>query len=56
MLKMDRRFTLRKAMKLNVTIRAKILCVISWIFKVNIEVPNFEHKARQIKYERTCLC
>lgn len=53
MRKMDKRFNLKKAMKLNVTIRAKILCIISWLLKVKIEVPIFEHKARQIKYGRT---
>lgn len=53
MLRMGKRFNLIKAMKLSVTIRAKILCIISWIFKVKIEVPSFEWKARQAKYERT---
>lgn len=56
MLRIDKRFNLKKAMKLNVTIRAKILCVISWLFKVRIEVPIFEHKARKIKYGRNNLC
>ena len=50
MLKMDKRFNLIKAMKSNVTIRAKILCIISWIFKVKIEVPDFEWKARRKKF------
>ena len=50
MLKMDKRFNLIKAMKLNITIRAKILCIISWIFKVQIEVPDFEWKARRKKF------
>ena len=50
MLKMDRRFNLKKAMKLNATIRAKILCVVSWLFKVQIEVPAFEWKARRKKF------
>ena len=50
MLRMDKRFNLKKAMKLNVTIRAKILCVISWLFKVQIEVPDFEWKARRKKF------
>ena len=50
MLKMDRRFNLKKAMKLNATIRAKILCVVSWLFKVQIEVPDFEWKARRKKF------
>ena len=50
MLKMDKRFNLIKAMKLNITIRAKILCIISWIFKVKIEVPDFEWKARRKKF------
>lgn len=49
-LKMDKRFNLIKAMKSNVTIRAKILCIISWIFKVKIEVPDFEWKARRKKF------
>lgn len=52
MLKMDKRFNLIKAMKLNITIRAKILCIISWIFKVQIEVPDFEWKARRKKILR----
>lgn len=56
MLRMNKRFNLKKAMKSNVTIRAKILCIISWLFKVKIELPNFEWKARQAKYERTRLC
>ena len=30
MLKMDRRFNIKKAIKKNITIRAKILCVISY--------------------------
>lgn len=50
MLRMDKRFNLIKGMKLNVTIRAKILCIISWIFKVKIEVPDFEWKARRKKF------
>ena len=54
--KMEKRFNLKNAIKMNITIRAKILCIISWIFKVKIEVPNFEHKVRQTKYERTRLC
>lgn len=56
MLRMGKRFNLIKAMKLNITIRAKILCIISWLFKVKIEVPEFEWKARQEKYERNSLC
>lgn len=56
MLRMDKRFNLIKGMKLNVTIRAKILCIISWLLKVKIEVPIFEHRARQIKYGRSHLC
>ncbi len=48
-LKMDKRFNLKKAMQLNTTIRAKILCVVSWLFKVNILVPDFEWKARERK-------
>ena len=56
MRKMDKRFNLIKAIKLNVTIRAKVLCIISWIFKLQIEVPSFEWKARQAKYERNNLC
>lgn len=56
MLRIDKRFNLKKAMKLNVTIRAKILCIISWLFKVQIKVPNFEWKARQAKGERNNLC
>ena len=47
---MDKRFNLIKAMKLNITIRSKILCIISWIFKVQIEVPDFEWKARRKKF------
>ena len=50
MLRMDKRFNLIKDMKLNVTIRAKILCIISWIFKVKIEVPDFDWKARRKKF------
>ena len=50
MLRMDKRFNLKKAMKLNVTIRAKILCIISWLFKVKIEVSDFEWKARRKKF------
>lgn len=45
-LKMNKRFNLKKAMKSNTTIRAKILCIISWLTKVRIEVPSFEWKAR----------
>lgn len=56
MRKMDKRFNLKRAIKLNVTIRAKILCIISWLLKVKIEVPIFEHRARQIKYGRSHLC
>lgn len=56
MLRMNKRFNLKKAMKLNITIRAKILCIISWLFKIKIEVPSFEWKARQAKYERNRLC
>lgn len=44
--KMKKRFNLKKSMKMNITIRAKILCIISWLTKVNIEVPSFEWKAR----------
>ena len=50
MLKMDKRFNLIKAMKSNVNKRKKILCIISWIFKVKIEVPDFEWKARRKKF------
>lgn len=50
MLRMDKRFNLKKAMKLNVSIRAKILCAISWLFKVQIEIPDFEWKARRKKF------
>ena len=50
MLRMDKRFNLKKTMKLNVTIRAKILCAISWLFKVQIEIPDFEWKARRKKF------
>lgn len=44
---MKRRFNLKETMKLNVTTRAKILCIISWIFKIHIIVPNFEVRARE---------
>ena len=50
MFKMNKRFNLKKGMKLNVTIRAKILCVVSWLFKVQIKVPDFEWKARRKKF------
>lgn len=49
MLKMDRRFNIKKAIKKNINIRAKILCVISWITKIQIVVPTFEWKARERK-------
>lgn len=48
-LKMNKRFNLKKAMQSNTTIRAKILCVVSWLFKVHITVPGFEWKARERK-------
>lgn len=48
-IKMNKRFNLKKAMKLNTTIRAKILCIVSWLFKVHIIVPDFEWKARERK-------
>ena len=44
--KMKKRFNLKKAIKMNITIRAKILCVISWLTKVQIKVPSFEWEAR----------
>lgn len=50
MLKMEKRFNLKKAIRMNVTIRAKILCIISWIFKVHIVLPYFEENARMKKY------
>lgn len=56
MLKMNKRFNLRKAIRLNVTTRAKILCIFSWLFKVKIEVPSFEWKARQAKCKKENLC
>lgn len=45
--KMKKRFCLKEAIKINVTMRAKILCVISWIFKIHIIAPNFEVRARE---------
>lgn len=47
--KMKKRFNLKKAIKMNITIRAKILCIISWLTKVQIEVPYFEWEARERK-------
>ena len=47
MFKVEKRFNLKESIKLNVTIRAKILCIISWIFKIHILAPNFEVKARE---------
>lgn len=47
--KMDKRFNLKKALKLNLTLRAKLLCIISWVSKIRIMVPNFEWKAREKK-------
>ena len=55
-MKMKKRFNLRKALKLNITIRAKILCIISWIFKVRIPVPLFELRAKQKLQERKEFC
>lgn len=52
MLRMNKRFNLKKAMKLNITIRAKMLCIISWLFKVKIEVPKFEWKAKSREYRK----
>ena len=48
-LKMNERFNLKKAMKLNITVRAKMLCIVSWLFKVHIIVPDFEWNARERK-------
>lgn len=49
--KMEKRFKLQKAMNMHVTLRAKILCIISWIFKIYISVPDFEYKAMK-KYSK----
>ena len=48
--KMEKRFNLKNAIKMNITIRAKILCIISWLFKVQTEVSDFEWKARRKKF------
>ena len=47
--KRNKRFNLKKAMQSNITIRAKMLCIASWLFKVHIIVPDFEWKTREIK-------
>lgn len=47
MIKMKKRFNLKESMKLNVTTRAKMLCIISWMFKIHTIVPNFEVRARE---------
>lgn len=54
--KTNKRFNLKKAMKRHITIRAKILCFISWLFKIRIEVPNFELEVRQKHNKRNSLC
>lgn len=48
-LKMQKRFNLKEVMKMQVTLRAKILCIISWLFKMHIVCPDFEEKARERK-------
>lgn len=49
MMKMKNRFDFGKVIKMQVTLRAKILCIISWISKILIPVPSFEEKARKRK-------
>lgn len=49
-IRMNKRFNLKKAINSNTTIRAKFLCVISWLFKVHILVPDFEWRARRKKF------
>lgn len=42
----ERRYNLKKVIKMQVTKRCKILAVIGWIFNINISIPDYEWKAR----------
>lgn len=51
--KRKERYNLKRCIKLQATIRCKILAVIGWIFNIDIECPEFEDKAR-LKREKRC--
>lgn len=48
----EKRYNLKKVVNMQETIRCKILAIVGWVFNININMPDYEFKARLIKKEK----
>ena len=50
----EKRYNLKEVINMQATIRCKILAIIGWVLNININMPDYEWKARLIKKEKVC--
>lgn len=48
----EKRYNLKEVINMQATIRCKILAIIGWMLNININMPDYEWKARLIKKEK----